>query len=44
MAEEVSIRKGKPFGRYGQFIHGGNAVQDARKVIFLIPQEKWLQF
>ena len=38
MAKEVITRKGKPIGNYGQFIHGGNPVQDASKVICLIPQ------
>jgi len=38
MAEEAATRKGKPIGKYGQFLHGGNPVQDANNVLCLIPQ------
>ena len=40
MTKGRATRKGKPVGNYGKFIHGGNSMQDASKVICLIPQRK----
>ena len=37
MAKEATTRKGKPIGNYSQFVHGGNPVPDANKVLCLVP-------
>lgn len=36
MAMKAARGKGRPIGSYGKFIHGGNSMQDASKVICLI--------
>lgn len=38
MAKGVATRKGKIVGNYGQFILGGNPVQDDNKVLCLVSQ------
>ena len=38
MAKRTVVRKGKPVGRYGQFILRGNPVRDASKVLCLVSQ------
>jgi len=38
MAKKATIGKGRPIGKYGKFIHGGNSMQDASKIICLIPK------
>ncbi len=38
MAKEAATRKGEPIGNYGQFVQVGNLVQDASKVLCLVPQ------
>lgn len=38
MAKKVATGKGRPIGNYNKFIHGGTSMQDANKVICLIPQ------
>jgi len=38
MDKKEVIGKGRLIGNYGKSIHGGNSMQDAKKIIFLIPQ------
>jgi len=38
MAKKTATGKGREIGNYGKFIHGGNSMQDASKVMCLIPQ------
>lgn len=38
MAKEETIGEGGPIGNYGKSIHGGAPMQDANKIICLIPQ------
>ena len=38
MAKEASTGKREPIGNYGKSLHGGTRVQDANKIICLVPQ------
>jgi len=38
MAKEATIGEGEPIGNYGKSLHGGTPMQDASKIICLIPQ------
>jgi len=44
MAEEVGTGKREPIGHYGKPLYGGSPVQDATKVICLVPQISMVQF